>query len=364
MQITIFGLTLSSAWANGHATPYRALIRALNAMGHRVRFYEKDAVYYSRHRDFYTAPFCELVIYSDWDAVRAEAIAHAGASDVVLVASYCPEGVRISNEILELAGPLKVFYDLDTPVTFAKFQAEGTTEYLDPKQIPAFDLVLSFTGGGALRKLEQEFGARMARPLHGCVDPDVYRRVAAKPEWMCDLSYMGTYALDRQPKLEELFLTPAKQMPEKKFVLAGSMYPWPWYFPENVNKLEHVFPPHHAEMYSSSRMTLNITRLDMADSGYCPSGRFFEAAACGCPILTDTWEGLDTFFTEEEVVMVNSASDVNDALRLDEGALQRIAERARQRTLDEHTGTRRTQQLLKYFEEARRGSQRAQSEVA
>jgi spore maturation protein CgeB len=364
LQITIFGLTLSSAWANGHATPYRALIRALDAMGHRVRFYEKDAVYYARHRDFYHAPYGELVIYEDWDAVREEAMAQAAASDVVLVASYCPEGARISNEVLDLARPLKVFYDLDTPVTFAKFLTEGTTEYLEPKQIAEFDLVLSFTGGSALRKLEQEFGARTAKPLYGCVDPDVYRRVAAKPEWMCDLSYMGTYALDRQPKLEEFFLTPAKQMPENRFVLAGSMYPWPWYFPANVTKLEHIFPPHHAEMYSSSRMTLNITRVDMAESGYCPSGRFFEAAACGCPIVTDTWEGLETFFSDEEIVMVNSAGDVSGALRLEEGALQHLAERARQRTLEEHTGTRRAQQLLQYFEDARRGNPRAQSEVA
>ena len=364
MQITIFGLTISSAWGNGHATPYRALIRALHRLGHSVRFYEKDVWYYARHRDFYELPYCDLKFYSDWDSIREEALADAATADVVLVASYCPEGARISNEILGLPRPLKVFYDLDTPVTFAKFDSGGSTEYLDPRQISAFDLVLSFTGGMALCRLKHEYGAQMARPLYGCVDPDVYHRVNANSELRSDLSYMGTYALDRQPKLEELFLEPARQAPEMRFLLAGSLYPWPWYFPENVNKLEHVFPTQHAELYSSSRITLNITRKDMAESGFCPSGRFFEAAACGCPIVTDTWEGLDTFFTEEEIFVVDSTSAVLQALNLDGAALEKLALRAQQRTLDEHTGTHRARELLKYFEEARSNNRHAQSEVA
>ncbi len=361
MQIIIFGLTISSSWGNGHATPYRALVRALDRLGHKVTFYEKDVPYYARHRDLCELPYCELVLYPEWQVVRQSALARAAKSDVVIVASYCPEGARISEEVLALTWPLKVFYDLDTPVTFAKFAAEGTTEYLEPRQIAAFDLMMSFTGGKALQRLETEFHARMARPLYGCVDSDDYHHVPAKPELLCDLSYMGTYAADRQEKLDALFLEPARRSPEMRFLLAGSLYPWGWNWGENVNKLDHVAPSDHPALYSSSRATLNITRKDMADSGYCPSGRFFEAAACECPILTDTWEGLETFFSSDEIVEVHNAEDVLTALGSDLSALTR---RARQRTLDEHSGAHRAKQMLQFLEEAMSRNKRVQSEVA
>jgi spore maturation protein CgeB len=364
LQITIFGLTISSSWGNGHATPYRALIRALHGLGHSIRFYEKDVPYYARHRDFRQLPYCDLILYSDWETIRRDALVHAAQSDVVIVASYCPEGARISDEILGLQQPLKVFYDLDTPVTFAKFAEEGRTDYLHPRQIPNFDLVLSFTGGRALCKLEREYGAQLSRPLYGCVDPDEYQRVAANPDLCCDLSYMGTYAADRQEKLDGLFLEPARRSPERQFVLAGSLYPRQWEWPKNVRKFDHVSPTQHAGLYSSSRITLNITRRDMAESGYCPSGRFFEAAACECPIVTDRWEGLDTFFSDQEIMVVDSTDAVLQTLGMDGFELQRLAQRARQRTLDEHTGVRRSRQLLGYFDEAAARRTRVRSEVA
>jgi spore maturation protein CgeB len=364
LKITIFGLTISSSWGNGHATPYRALIRALHRLGHSVLFYEKDVPYYARHRDFASLTYCDLNLYRDWDAVRGAALKAAAESEVVMVASYCPEGVRISEEILALDRPLKVFYDLDTPVTFAKFASDGSTEYLEPRQIPDFDLVLSFTGGRALQRLENEYRAQIARPLYGCVDADEYLRVSAVKELSCDLSYMGTYAADRQEKLDAFLLEPARRSPGMEFLLAGTLYPYGWQWPSNVRRLDHVAPALHPALYSSSRATLNITRKDMADSGYCPSGRFFEAAACECPILSDTWEGLDSFFTQDEIVRVDSAESVLSTLNSDPAELRRVAARARQRTLDEHSGTHRAHQLLQYFEEANARSSRMQSEVA
>ena len=320
--------------------------------------------YYARHRDFGELPFCDLVLYPDWDSVRHEALGQAAASDVVIVASYCPEGQRISEEVLGLARPLKAFYDLDTPVTLARFASDGQTDYLHPQQVRQFDLVLSFTGGRALSRLEGEFGARLARPLYGCVDAEEYRRVPAVPELSCDLSYMGTYAPDRQEKLDNLFLEPSRRLPGKKFLLAGTLYPYGWQWPDNVLRLDHVAPSDHPALYSSSRATLNITRKEMADSGYCPSGRFFEAAACGCPILTDTWEGLDTFFGVDEAIRVDSADTIIRALEMDSDELGKFAMRARQRTLEEHSGEHRARQLIEFFEEARAQSPRSHSEVA
>ena len=350
MKFTIFGLTISSAWGNGHATPYRGLLRALHRRGHDIDFFEKDVPYYARHRDFSSCDFCNLVLYSNWDEIRDRALRAAGESDVVMAASYCPEGARINDEVLKLCGPLRVFYDLDTPVTLEQL-ANGDVEYLRADQISGFDLYLSFTGGKVLDKLEQHWGAQCVRTLHGSVDPEVHARTQPIADFACDLSYMGTYAADRQPNLEALFLEPARRSPEREFVLAGSLYPWDWSWPANVRRFDHVAPENHAALFSSSRCSLNITRQQMAQNGYCPSGRFFEAAACGTPILTDWWDGLDAFFMPgEELLVVESADDVLSALGRSDHELSRMAARARERTLAEHTAENRANELLSYIE--------------
>ncbi len=352
MKIVVFGLTISSSWGNGHATPYRAILRALHRRGHRITFFEKDVPYYAMRRDFTRCDFCDLRLYTSWDDVSSEALAEAAVSDVVLVASYCPEGARIANDLLALGGPLKVFYDLDTPITLDHL-ARADLDYLRRDQIPGFDLYLSFTGGAILRELEERWGARLARPIYGCVDPDVHARTAARDDYRGLLSYMGTYAADRQHKVDALFLEPARRTPGKTFVLAGSLYPHGGNWPANVRLFEHVAPAEHPALYSSSRMTLNITRDGMARYGYCPSGRFFEAAACGTPIVTDAWEGLDEFFAPgEELFVVRDAGDVVAALAAGGEDLARMSRRARQRTLAEHTGDHRAEQMLAYFNEA------------
>lgn len=352
MKLVFFGLTISSSWGNGHATPYRGIIRALHKLGHEVHFFEKDAPYYSSRRDFESCDYCRLTIYPEWNAIRAQAMAVAGDSDAIITASFLPEGQRINDELFELAQPLHVFYDLDTPVTLRRMEQEGV-DYLRRDQIPLFDLVLSFTGGQTPEVLKKEYGARRSRALYGCVDPDDYRRCAPAAEFSCELSYMGTYSADRQEKLNELLLEPARRNPARQFLLAGSLYPWQWQWPGNVRRLEHVAPADHARFYSSSRITLNLTRNEMAAYGWCPSGRFFEAAACGTPLITDSWEGLDTFFDpRHDLMVVRSADDVEGALQTPDSALQSMARKARQRTLDEHTGKVRAAELLKHLEEA------------
>ena len=353
MKITIFGLTLSSSWGNGHATPYRAILRALARRGHDITFYEKDVEYYSLRRDFVSCNYADLKLYASWEDIRREAMADCAESDVVMTASFVPDGARINDEVLELSRPLKVFYDLDTPVTLNKLD-HGRTDYLRADQLKEFDLVLSWTGGHALDRLHDEYGVRLARPLFGCVDPDNYVRLAPREEFRCELSYMGTFAQDRQSKLDELLLEPARRRPNSWFLLAGTLYPWAWQWPSNVKRLDHVAPSDHAALYSSSRLTLNITRGEMAASGYCPSGRFFEAAACGTPIVTDWFDGLDTFFTpSREVLVADNAGDILRALDLSDEELSSIAKAARQRTLDEHTGEHRAEALLRYIGEAR-----------
>ncbi len=196
--------------------------------------------------------------------------------------------------------------------------------------------------------------------------PTTTSRCAPTQEFACDLSYMGTYSADRQAKLNELLLEPSRRNPDKQFLLAGSLYPWQWQWPENVRRIEHVFPPTMPRFYSSSRITLNLTRGEMAANGWCPSGRFFEAAACGTPLITDAWEGLDSFFDlQRDLLTACCAEDVEAALLMPDASSERMAARARQRTLDEHTGNVRARQLLQYLEEARSAKKESmQTEVA
>ncbi len=330
-----------------------------------LTFYEKDVSYYAQHRDFESCEYCDLRFYAHWDEIRAEALAVGAESDIVVSASYTPNGACINDELLALSKPLRVFYDLDTPITLSGLEDNDCIDYLRREQISEFDLYLSFTGGPLLRTLETNHYARLARPLYGCVDPDVYHRVERLPKFACDLSYLGTYAPDRQTKLNDLLLEPARRQNDLQFVLAGSLYPWEWQWPENIRRFEHVAPDQHPGLYSSSRATLNITRQQMAASGYCPSGRFFEAAACGTPILTDYWEGLETFFDLNlDLHVVRAAEDVLSALSLPAAELQRVAERARQRTLDEHTGEQRAAEFLAHCNEARQGQSQSVEVVA
>ncbi len=351
LKITIFGLALSSSWGNGHATPYRAILKALHRRGHTVRFYEKDLPFYASRRDFTRCSYCDLILYRSWDEIRDRALGDLRDSDVVVNASYCPEGARIIDDVLNVTGPAHLFYDLDTPITLAGLR-QGEVEYLRRDQIPEFALYLSFTGGSILHELESEWHARAARPLYGCVDPELYVRVAPRPAFECSLSYMGTYAADRQHNLEALFVEPARRLSDQVFVLAGALYPREWQWPANVRRFDHIAPADHTAFYSSARATLNLTRAGMARTGYCPSGRFFEAAACGTPIVSDDFDGLETFFTPgEEIMLAAGTDDVLRWLAAPAPELAAIAERARRRTLLHHTGDGRAEQLLGYIAE-------------
>ncbi|HEV7515460.1 MAG TPA: glycosyltransferase, partial [Thermoanaerobaculia bacterium] len=242
------------------------------------------------------------------------------------------------------------FYDLDTPVTLDRLRAGERVPYIGAAGLAGFDLVLSYTGGAALAELQSRLGARRVAPLYGSVDPAAHRPASPKPDYECDLSYLGTYAEDRQEQLDRLFLQPARQRPGLRFLIGGSLYPpdFPW--GENIFYVRHVQPAEHPAFYGSSVLTLNVTRAAMARMGYCPSGRLFEAAACGVPLLSDDWEGLDGFFEPgREILVARSTAEALEALALPRADLARIAAAARQRTLAEHTAEHRARQMLDLF---------------
>jgi spore maturation protein CgeB len=354
VKLVIFGLAVSSSWGNGHATLWRGLARALGRRGHEVVFFERDQPYYAQHRDLRELPGMRLELYTGWEAIRRRAETELAGADVGMVTSFCPDGPAASAAVLSSPVRVTCFYDLDTPVTLAQLDRREPVPYLPPGGLAGFDLVLSYTGGRALERLRSTLGARRTAPLYGSVDPDVHRPAPPRFELAGDLSYLGTYADDRQRALGELLLAPAARLPRHRFVIGGALYPADFPWRANVRFVAHVPPADHPAFYASSPLTLNVTRAPMAALGFCPSARFFEAAACGVPVLSDRWPGLDHFFTPgEELLTARTADDAIEALQLPRAQLQRIGRRARERALDEHTADRRARELERLLENDR-----------
>lgn len=349
MQIVVAGLSITSSWGNGHATTYRSLLRALAARGHRILFLERDMPWYADNRDLPRPSFCSLGLYSSLDDLMQRYAAEVARADLAIVGSYVPEGIAVGDWVLAQGRGVRAFYDIDTPVTLAAL-AEGRCEYLSRAQLPRYDLYLSFTGGPTLTHLEEEYGSPAARPLYCSFDPSAYFPEKTSHHW--DLGYMGTYSPDRQPTLDRLLVEVAKRQRDQRFVVAGPLYPESLSWPENVLRIDHIAPQQHRSFYSAQRFTLNVTRADMIERGYSPSVRLFEAAACGVPILSDVWPGLEHFFEPgREIVFAEQGAEVEDALqRYSPAEARRIGARARRRVLQAHSAMHRAIELESYME--------------
>jgi len=349
MKITILGLSITSSWGNGHATTYRALARALHERGHLIVFFERDLEWYASNRDMPEPPFCKVHIYERWSDVLPLLKRELADSDVAVVGSYFPDSAGAISAVLDSAVPVKAFYDIDTPITVSQLRS-GDAEYLSRDQVPGFDLYFSFTGGPMLRELERTFGGKRAVPLYCSFDPHRYQTSEPEARFRCDLNYLGTYAADRQLKLEELLCKPAAQLPDHSFIVAGPQYPAAVRWPKNVRRIIHVEPKLHVPFYSSSRFTLNLTRAAMVEAGYSPSVRLFEAAGCGATIISDTWPGIETLFVPgQEVLLAESSSEVLSYLTdLSPEETRAIGRRAQERVLAEHSAERRAVQFEEF----------------
>ncbi|MGC3997621.1 MAG: glycosyltransferase [Anaeromyxobacter sp.] len=332
---------------NGHATLWRGLATALARAGHRLTFFERDQPWYAAHRDLTELPAGELVLHRGLETVAGRVERALGGADVAMVTSFCPDGPAAVARVLASRAQVKAFYDLDPGATLERLERGRPVEWLGPEGLAGFDLVLSYSGGGALALLRDRLGARRVEALHGWVDPEVHRPAAPLVAFTGDLSYLGTWAASRQAALEALFLAPAARRPDRTFVLAGAQYgaDFPWR--ANVRYVRHLEPALHPAFFCSSPLTLSVTRPEMAALGACPSARLFEAAACGVPVLTDWFEGLPQFFTpDEEILVARTTEDVLAALARSPASLARMGARARERTLAEHTAAARVGQLV------------------
>lgn len=357
LRIVVLGLSLSSSWGNGHATTYRSLLKALSARGHDILFLERDVPWYAATRDLTDPSYCRLVFYASLPELERHRTAIASA-DAVIVGSYVPDGIAVGGFVLAAARGVKAFYDIDTPVTLEDLE-DGTCAYLSEDLAGRYDLYLSFTGGPTLSHIERCYGVPAARALYCSVDTEMYAPLPTPRRW--DLSFLGTYSLDRQETLQRLLIEPARRAPHLRFAVAGAQYPSSISWPENVELIEHVPPRDHPAFYAASRFTLNVTRANMVRAGYSPSVRLFEAAAGGTAIISDAWPGLEMFLQpNRDVVIATRPEDVLAALlSIPDSRRRRLAQAARRRVLANHTSEHRAAELEAHLMEAMRGSTRA-----
>lgn len=353
-RFVVFGLSITSSWGNGHATTFRGLIRELDARRHHVLFLERDVPWYAGNRDLLNPPFCDMALYGSVEEAKDRFASQVRTADAVIVGSYVPDGTAIGEWVTSHARGVTAFYDIDTPVTMRKLE-HGDQEYISPALVSQYDLYLSFTGGPMLRRIERRYGSRRARLLYCSVDPRVYYPEEKPFEW--DLGYIGTYSADRQPVLEALLCEPAREWSSGRFVVTGPMYPKHVRWPSNVQRIDHLPPGEHRKFYNSQRFTLNVTRVDMVRAGYSPSVRLFEAAACGVPIVSDWWPGLDEILKPGREILIarNAAESLRIVKDTPENERREIAGRARARVLAAHTAAHRAEQLEGYVTEALTG---------
>jgi spore maturation protein CgeB len=350
LDIVIFGLSITSSWGNGHAATYGALAKALHRRGHEVTFIERDVPWYRDNRDLRVADYCRIELYEELREVPRRFGELVGDADLVIIGSYVPDGATLADWITRRARGVTAFYDIDTPVTLAGLDS-GTTPYISAALIPRFDLYLSFTGGPLLTVVEDVYGSPRARVLYCAADIEPPLEIDRAPQWA--LGYLGTYSADRQPGLEAFLIEPARALRDERFVVAGSQYPANLEWPANVSRIEHLPQERHPQFYGAQRYALNITRADMRAAGFSPSVRLFEAAACGTPIVSDIWPGIESLFKPgKEILLVDNMHQVVQLLsELPDERRRDIAAAARRRLMREHTPHHRACQLEGYYQE-------------
>lgn len=344
-RIAVFGQSFSEQGAT-----WRSLLRAMHARGHDIMFFDRVSPSHAMSSVFAGADWLRLVVYDSLTELsdHADEICRA---DVLIISSGVPEAMLLTERLRSSAPGLLALYDMDTPITAAAME-RGDCAYLDASTARLYDLALCATGGPFLELHAIATRLIMARPLFCSADPEQHVAPNAAKRW--DLSYLGDYSEDRQSGVEQLFLSVARALPDRRFAIAGAQYPDGIDWPENVERIEHMPPGEHASFYSASRFTLSVTRQEMRAAGYSPSVRLFEAAACATPIISDEWRGLDEIFAVgREIFVARRADDVIEFVtRTSDPARDALGTAARARVLGSHTGAHRAEELEAHLADA------------
>ncbi|HXU99233.1 MAG TPA: glycosyltransferase [Caulobacteraceae bacterium] len=347
MKLAFYGSSLLSAYWNGAATYYRGMLSELASRGYAITFYEPDAFERQSHRDIEPPDWAEVVVYPATPAAARQVVARAAGADVVVKAS----GVGVFDDLLlegvmAAAQPhaIRVFWDVDAPATLAELQADANLPLR--RLLPSLDLVLTYGGGPPVISAYKTLGARACRPIYNAVDPASHFPTPPRTSYRCDLSFLANRLPDREARVEAFFLNAARRLPEKSFLLGGSGWddkP----MPANVRWIGHVGTADHNAFNTSSLAVLNVARDSMAEVGFSPATRVFEAAGAGACLITDAWDGMELFLTPgEEVLVARDGREVAEHIAaLTPGRAQAIGEAARERVLAEHTYVRRAAEV-------------------
>jgi spore maturation protein CgeB len=347
MRIAFYGSSLLSSYWNGAATYYRGLLQALAAHGHAITFYEPDAFDRQSHRDIAPPDWAKVVVYpATSDGVR-RVLSEAAQADVAVKAS----GVGVFDDelldgVMRLARPdaLRIFWDVDAPATLATLRAEP--EHVLRRALPQLDAVLTYGGGPPVVSAYTALGARACVPIYNGLDPATHFPVLADPAFRADLGFLANRLPDREARVEAFFLAAASSLPDDRFLLGGSG----WHdrpMPANVVAIGHVPTAQHNALNCSARAVLNVARDSMAEVGFSPATRVFEAAGAGACLITDAWEGIDQFLVPgTEILVARDGQDVAEHVaQLTPQRAQAIGQAALARCLAEHTYTRRAAQV-------------------
>ena len=338
MKIAFYGSSLLSSWWNGAATYYRGLLRDLASRGHEITFYEPDAYERQQHRDMEPQPWARSVVYPATAEGLRHVLGEAAAADVVVKAS----GVGIFDDeliagIVDHARPgaLKIFWDVDAAATLDEMRAE---DHPVRRALRQLDLVLTYGGGPPVVEAYERFGAARCVPIYNALDPVTHHPVEPDPRFAADLSFLGNRLPDREVRVEQFFLEPAAALPNRRFLIGGNGWESKA-MPRNVRHLGHVFTTEHNAFNCTPLAVLNIARDSMADIGFSPATRVFEAAGAAACLITDAWEGIEQFLSpDEEVLVARDGKDVADHVRsLTPERARNIGEAALRRVLAEHT---------------------------
>lgn len=347
MNIAFFGSSLVSAYWNGAATYYRGIIRAMHDLGHQLTFYEPDAWQRQQHRDMADPDWARVVVYSpDVDSV-GQAVEQARTADLIVKAS----GVGVFDDLLEravldlrTASSSVIFWDVDAPATLDRIFTNLEDPFLS--LIPKYDAVFTYGGGNPVVSAYQHLGARQCIPIYNALDTHTHYPVAPDDRYFGELAFLGNRLPDREARVEEFFLKPARLLPDKRFILGGSGWsdkP----MPSNVTYYDHVYTADHNAFNSSPKVVLNVTRESMARYGFSPATRVFEAAGASACIITDAWEGVSMFFEPGKEILVAADGDEVAGLlgSLTQGSAQEVGAAAYRRVLAQHTYAHRAAQI-------------------
>jgi spore maturation protein CgeB len=336
-----------SSWWNGAATYYRGLLRDLASRGYEITFYEPDAYERQQHRDMEPQPWARSVVYPATPEGLRGVLSEAHAADIVVKAS----GVGVFDDeliagIVEHARPgaLKIFWDVDAAATLDEMR--HGEDHAVRRALPELDLVLTYGGGPPVVEAYEGFGAARCVPIYNALDPTTHHPVAPEPRFSADLSFLGNRLPDREARVEQFFLSAAAELPQRKFLIGGNGWDTKS-MPANVRHLGHVFTTEHNAFNCTPLAVLNIARDSMANIGFSPATRVFEAAGAAACLITDAWEGIEQFLTpDEEVLVARDGQDVADHVRnLTPERAREIGDAALRRVLAEHTYAHRGEQV-------------------